>query len=195
MSDAYAECYPAFHDFGTTVVDSDEEDMSHMDKKMVRLWTFSINQCLPVLMGHEAHGQEDGAPLSWEQRLRPYVIASLSERRGRRAARGGSAALRILHLCAAAVSRQGSNCGDVRQGSGGACRCVVAECTAACTCADAHAARPRRRRARSRAPTLRQRRSGRRTRGSRRRCPRCDVSQVRRRVTGQETLGRGEVEV
>jgi RED-like protein C-terminal region len=37
VSDAYAECYPAFHDFGTTVVDSDEEDMSHMDKKMVRL--------------------------------------------------------------------------------------------------------------------------------------------------------------
>jgi hypothetical protein len=38
VSDAYAECYPAFHDFGTTVVDSDEEDMSHMDKKMVRVY-------------------------------------------------------------------------------------------------------------------------------------------------------------
>lgn len=35
VSDAYAECYPAFHEFGTTVVDSDEEDMSHMDKKGV----------------------------------------------------------------------------------------------------------------------------------------------------------------
>lgn len=33
VSDAYAECYPAFHDFGTTVVDSDEEDLSHMDAK------------------------------------------------------------------------------------------------------------------------------------------------------------------
>ena len=43
VSDAYAECYPAFHDFGTTVVDSDEEDMSHMDKKMVRLWNVSID--------------------------------------------------------------------------------------------------------------------------------------------------------
>lgn len=33
VSDAYAECYPAFHDFGNTVVDSDEEDLSHMDAK------------------------------------------------------------------------------------------------------------------------------------------------------------------
>ena len=46
MSDAYAECYPAFHDFGTTVVDSDEEDMSHMDKKMVRLCHGSKDRAL-----------------------------------------------------------------------------------------------------------------------------------------------------
>lgn len=33
VSDAYAECYPAFHDFGNTVVDSDDEDLTHMDTK------------------------------------------------------------------------------------------------------------------------------------------------------------------
>lgn len=34
MSDAYAECYPAYHDYARAVVDSDDEaDFSHMDGK------------------------------------------------------------------------------------------------------------------------------------------------------------------
>lgn len=37
VSDAYAECYPAFHDFGNTVVDSDDEDLTHMDTKALTL--------------------------------------------------------------------------------------------------------------------------------------------------------------
>ncbi len=45
VSDAYAECYPAFHEFGNTVVDSDEEDMSHMDKKGVRISTMFFLGC------------------------------------------------------------------------------------------------------------------------------------------------------
>ncbi len=34
VSDAYAECYPAYHDYARAVVDSDDEaDFSHMDGK------------------------------------------------------------------------------------------------------------------------------------------------------------------
>ena len=33
ISDAYAECYPAYHGFAGAVVDSDDEDLSHMDSK------------------------------------------------------------------------------------------------------------------------------------------------------------------
>ena len=33
VSDVYAECYPGYHDFANGVVDSDEEDFTHMDSK------------------------------------------------------------------------------------------------------------------------------------------------------------------
>eukprot|EP00884_Botryococcus_braunii_P006803 jgi/Botrbrau1/16123/Bobra.7_2s0083.2 len=33
VSDAYAECYPGYHTFAATVVDSDEEDYTHMDTR------------------------------------------------------------------------------------------------------------------------------------------------------------------
>ena len=33
ISDAYAECYPGYHSYATAVVDSDDEDLSHMDSK------------------------------------------------------------------------------------------------------------------------------------------------------------------
>jgi hypothetical protein len=33
VSDAYAECYPGYHEYAGTVVDSDEEDFTHMDGK------------------------------------------------------------------------------------------------------------------------------------------------------------------
>ncbi len=33
MSDAYAECYPSYHALGTEVVESDDEDLGHMDAK------------------------------------------------------------------------------------------------------------------------------------------------------------------
>lgn len=34
VSDAYAECYPAYHEYNNTIVDSDDEaDFSHMDSK------------------------------------------------------------------------------------------------------------------------------------------------------------------
>lgn len=34
VSDAYAECYPGYHDYNNTIVDSDDEaDYSHMDSK------------------------------------------------------------------------------------------------------------------------------------------------------------------
>ncbi len=34
VSDAYAECYPGYHDFATAVVDSDDEDYQAMDSKV-----------------------------------------------------------------------------------------------------------------------------------------------------------------
>lgn len=35
VSDAYAECYPGYHDFNNQVVDSeDEADFTHMDSKL-----------------------------------------------------------------------------------------------------------------------------------------------------------------
>ena len=35
VSDAYAECYPGYHDYNTQVVDSDDEaDYTHMDSKL-----------------------------------------------------------------------------------------------------------------------------------------------------------------
>lgn len=34
VSDAYAECYPEYHGYNNTIVDSDDEaDFSHMDSK------------------------------------------------------------------------------------------------------------------------------------------------------------------
>jgi len=33
VSDAYAECYPSYHALGTEVVESDDEDLGHMDAK------------------------------------------------------------------------------------------------------------------------------------------------------------------
>ena len=33
VSDAYAECYPGYHEYAPAVVDSDDEDLSHMDTK------------------------------------------------------------------------------------------------------------------------------------------------------------------
>lgn len=33
VSDAYAECYPGYHNYSGTVVDSDEEDYTHMDTR------------------------------------------------------------------------------------------------------------------------------------------------------------------
>jgi RED-like protein C-terminal region len=59
VSDAYAECYPGFHEFGTTVVDSDEEDMSHMDKKMVR---FHVVSCCKLLHHHYTQLQQGLVP-------------------------------------------------------------------------------------------------------------------------------------
>ena len=35
VSDAYAECYPGYHEFNNQVVDSDDEaDYTHMDSKL-----------------------------------------------------------------------------------------------------------------------------------------------------------------
>ena len=34
VSDAYAECYPGYHEYNNTIADSDDEaDFSHMDSK------------------------------------------------------------------------------------------------------------------------------------------------------------------
>ncbi len=33
VSDAYAECYPSYHALGTEIVESDDEDLGHMDAK------------------------------------------------------------------------------------------------------------------------------------------------------------------
>lgn len=34
MSDAYAECYPSYHEMGAVVVESDDEDLGQMDAKV-----------------------------------------------------------------------------------------------------------------------------------------------------------------
>ena len=34
VSDAYAECYPSYHVMGTEIVESDDEDLGHMDAKV-----------------------------------------------------------------------------------------------------------------------------------------------------------------
>ena len=47
VSDAYAECYPGYHDFATAVVDSDDEDYQAMDSKV-----------------YYAHCTSDGMPLN-----------------------------------------------------------------------------------------------------------------------------------
>ena len=34
VSDAYSECYPDYHAFGTTVMDDEDADFTHMDNKV-----------------------------------------------------------------------------------------------------------------------------------------------------------------
>ena len=34
VSDAYAECYPSYHEMGAVVVESDDEDLGQMDAKV-----------------------------------------------------------------------------------------------------------------------------------------------------------------
>ena len=49
VSDAYAECYPSYHALGTEIVESDDEDLGHMDAKartcyLAAVWA-SIRRC------------------------------------------------------------------------------------------------------------------------------------------------------
>ena len=34
VSDAYAECYPSYHEMGAVMVESDDEDLGQMDAKV-----------------------------------------------------------------------------------------------------------------------------------------------------------------
>ena len=47
MSDAYAECYPSYHALGTEIVESDDEDLGHMDAK-ASATTSMRNRCTGV---------------------------------------------------------------------------------------------------------------------------------------------------
>ena len=73
VSDAYAECYPGYHDFNNQVVDSDDEaDYTHMDSKLGKSRTeFNTEEewQVSVKWDHQSFISGNTLPSEWLQKL------------------------------------------------------------------------------------------------------------------------------